>query len=216
MTCGADWADRPARRRRDALALLAGCGGDNGVRRGRERAARSRQLDAALRHASTRTLGSDQWQRLQDLLDRFPGRDRLVEELQKALADGGVTWEEIDDAFGPTVDFAVLDLSDEGVGVGLTQPDDRAQARGAAREERRGSRRGAQDGWFAFSDDRASTPFESAPRRGTLATTRVLGRDGRAARRGAREGLRQRRRARGRARARRQLRAARSAARSSR
>lgn len=153
-----------------ALALLAGCGGENasvGAESAATIAPASTQLFATI-EADT---GSDQWQQLQDLLDRFPGRDRLVDELQKALADGGVTREEIDDAFGPTVDFAALDLSEEGVGVGLTQTDDRAALEALlAKSDEEFVVEELEDGWFAFSDDRASiAAFETAAAKGTLA-----------------------------------------------
>jgi hypothetical protein len=153
-----------------ALALLAGCGGENasvGAANASTIAPASTQLFATV-DADT---GSDQWQELQDLLDRFPGRDRLVEELRKAIADEGVTREEIDDAFGPTVDLAALNLSDEGVGVGLTQTDDRAALEALlAKTNEEFAVEELEDGWFAFSDDRASiAAFEAAAAKGTLA-----------------------------------------------
>src|SRR5512134_1322474 len=93
-----------------ALAFLAGCGGEN-ASVGAENASTIAPASAQLFATIDADTGSDQWQQLQDLLERFPGRDRLVEELQKALADGGVTKEELDKALGPTVDLVALDLA---------------------------------------------------------------------------------------------------------
>ena len=154
-----------------ALALLAGCGGEN-ASAGAENASTIAPASTQLFATVDADTGSDQWQQLQDLLDRFPGRDRLVEKLQQSLADEGVTREEIDDAFGPTVDFAALDLSGEdGVGVGLTQTDDRAALEALlAKSDEEFVVEELEDGWFAFSDDSASiAAFETAAAKGTLA-----------------------------------------------
>ena len=153
------------------LALVAGCGGENasaGAANASTIAPASTQLFVTV-DADT---GSDQWQQLQDLLDRFPGSDRLVDELRKSLADEGVSKEEIDEAFGPTVDIAALDLSDDGgVGVGLTQTDDRAALEELlAKSDEEFVVEELEDGWFAFSDEQASiAAFETAAAKGTLA-----------------------------------------------
>ncbi len=154
-----------------ALALLAGCGGEN-ASAGAENASTIAPASTQLFATVDADTGSDQWQQLQDLLDRFPGRDQLVEKLQQSLADEGVTREEIDDAFGPTVDFAALDLSgDDGVGVGLTQTDDRAALEALlAKSDEELVVEELEGGWFAFSDDSASiAAFETAAAKGTLA-----------------------------------------------
>ena len=154
-----------------ALVLLVGCGGENasvGAANASTIAPASTQLFVTV-DADT---DSDQWQELQDLLDRFPGSDRLVDELRKSLADEGVSKEEIDEAFGPTVDFAALDLSDDGgVGVGLTQTDDRAALEELlAKSDEEFVVEELEDGWFAFSDEQASiAAFETATAKGTLA-----------------------------------------------
>ena len=69
------------------------------------------------------------------------------------------------------MDFAALDLSDEGVGVGLTQTDDRAALEALlAKSDEELVVEELEDGWFAFSDDRASiAAFETAAAKGTLA-----------------------------------------------
>ena len=154
-----------------ALALLAGCGGEN-ASAGAENASTIAPASTQLFVTVDADTESAQWQQLQDLLDRFPGRERLVEELGKALADANVTKEEIDEAFGPTVDVAALELSDDGgVGVGLTQTDDRAALeRLLAKTEEDFVIEELEDGWFAFSDTQASIDtFKTAAAKGTLA-----------------------------------------------
>jgi hypothetical protein len=152
------------------LVLVAGCGSENasvGAENASTIAPASTQLFATV-DADT---GSGQWKQLQDLLDRFPGRDRLVGELGKALADADVSKEEIDEAFGPTVDVAALDLSEDGVAVGLTRTDDRAALqRLLAKSDEDFVIEELEDGWFAFSDEQASIDaFKTAAAKGTLA-----------------------------------------------
>ena len=70
-----------------ALALAAGCGGENasaGAANASTIAPASTQLFATV-DADT---SSGQWRQLQDLLDRFPGRDRLVRERRGERLDG--------------------------------------------------------------------------------------------------------------------------------
>ena len=154
-----------------ALALVAGCGGES-ASVGAANASTIAPASTQLFLTAEADTGSEQWQQLQDLLDRFPGRDRLVDEVSKALSDADVTKEEIDEAFGPTVDFAAMDLSDDGgVGVGLTQTDDRdALQQLLAKSDEDFVIEELDDGWFAFSDEQASIDaFKTAAAKGTLA-----------------------------------------------
>jgi hypothetical protein len=97
------------------------------------------------------SLDSAQWDDLNGLLDRFPGRDRLVAELREALSEEGVTADEIDAAFGDVVAVAVLDFANaEETVVGLTQPDD-AQALRDVLEEDELVIRDVGD-WTAFAE----------------------------------------------------------------
>ena len=160
-----------------ALALVAGCGGDN-PSVGAENASTIAPATTQLFVSVDADTSSDQWEQLQGLLDRFPGRDRLVDELQKALADEGVTKEEIDDAFGPTVDVAAMNLSrEDGAGVGLTQTDDRDALEALlAKADEDFVVEELDDGWFAFSDEQASIDaFTSAAAKGTLADESQFG-----------------------------------------
>ena len=72
-------------------------------------------------------LESDQWQQVDDLLRKFPGRSKLIAELRRELAEDGVQYErDIEPALGPEVDVAVGDVSNfEDVPFALmTKPDD--------------------------------------------------------------------------------------------
>jgi Protein of unknown function (DUF3352) len=73
-------------------------------------------------------LESEQWQTVQDLLDKFPGRDRLLAELKEELASEDVDFErDVRPALGPELGIALLDVEDEDTLVGLVQPEDEAK-----------------------------------------------------------------------------------------
>ena len=136
-----------------AVLALAGCGGS-------EPGAATSEA-AGLLPAGTvvyaeldSSLDSSQWNDLNDLLDRFPGRDLLVAELQEALSEEGVTAERLDAAFGDVVALAVLDAADpDGTLVGLTQPDDAQALRDVFDEQELVYEDVA--GWTAFSQSQA-------------------------------------------------------------
>ena len=140
------------------LAALVGCGGDDSAAVGTDSAATIAPASAPLFASVDSDLSSDQWQQLDELLQRFPGRDRLVDELRSSLADEGVTTEEIDEAFGPTVDVVVLSLEDDGAGVFVTKTDDVAALESllAEGDEDDWVTEQLDDGWVAFSDEQSS------------------------------------------------------------
>lgn len=73
-------------------------------------------------------LDSEQWQTAQELLNKFPGRDRLLTELKKQLASEDVNFErDVRPALGPELGLALLDIEDEDTLVGLVQPQDEAK-----------------------------------------------------------------------------------------
>src|SRR5918992_327206 len=73
-------------------------------------------------------LESEQWQTVQDLLDKFPGRDRLLAELKEELASEDVDFErDVRPALGPELGIALLDIEDGDTLVGLVQPEDEAK-----------------------------------------------------------------------------------------
>jgi hypothetical protein len=76
-------------------------------------------------------LGSSQWQQLDELSKKFPGRSKALAQIKQALAKQGVDYaKDIKPALGPEVDFAVVS---GGPSAGqtsfalLTKPDDAAK-----------------------------------------------------------------------------------------
>lgn len=75
------------------------------------------------------TLDSDQWAKVQALLDRFPSKPQLVAELDKQLSEEQLQWErDVDPALGETVAVIWVGETQEDV-VWATQPDDEAKLR---------------------------------------------------------------------------------------
>jgi hypothetical protein len=115
-----------------ALALLvAGCGGSSSSTTGAGPAA-----GASIAPASAPvfvTIDSDpasgQWRQVNALLDKFPGKAKLIAAIEKELTKQGVSYEQdIKPALGPEVDVAVLGLA-KGTRdvVGMVQPADKAK-----------------------------------------------------------------------------------------
>jgi hypothetical protein len=111
-----------------AALLAAGCGGggdDGGSATGTESAATLAPATTALYLSVDTDFESAQWDQLNDLLDRFPARDRLVDLIQGGLADEDLDFErDIKPALGPTVELVVRDFEEEQV-YGLTKPRDK-------------------------------------------------------------------------------------------
>src|SRR5687767_3392321 len=78
-----------------ALALLLpGCGGsENTAASGAAEVAAIVPADAPLLLAFETDPESEQWRQAEELLDRFPGKDRLLDELRRALAQEGISVE---------------------------------------------------------------------------------------------------------------------------
>jgi uncharacterized protein DUF3352 len=110
-----------------AAFVAAGCGGDEdgGSATGTDSAATLAPAAAALYLSVETDFESAQWDRLNDLLDRFPGKSRLLDLLTAELAEEGVDLErDVKPAVGPTVEVIALDFEDENNVVGLTKPKD--------------------------------------------------------------------------------------------
>ena len=157
-----------------ALALvLAACGGsEESSATGGESAAAIAPGNATAYVAVDTDLDSDQWQQAQELLDRFPGRERLIGLIQEELGQEDLTWEEdLDPALGP--ETAVVVLGGENDAVVLTQPDDRAKLDALlAQLEEDGDETLAREieDWTAIAETEAALDaFERGAEAGTLA-----------------------------------------------
>ncbi|MFN2467155.1 MAG: DUF3352 domain-containing protein [Gaiellaceae bacterium] len=119
------------------IALLglavAGCGGDGGgggAATGTESAATIAPATAALYLSLDTDFESDQWDGLNGVLDRFPGKQQLIEMIRQQLSQETVDFErDVKPALGPTVELIALDFKDENNVVGLTKPQDEQKLR---------------------------------------------------------------------------------------
>jgi hypothetical protein len=82
--------------------------------------------DAAAFVAVNTDLSSGQWDQVQQLLAKFPGKDRALAMLKQSFerSSNGVTWAEVKKALGPEVDVAVFLADTKPYVVGMTQPSD--------------------------------------------------------------------------------------------
>jgi hypothetical protein len=109
--------------------------------------------------------GSSQWKQLDELAQKFPGRDNLVARLKQKISAQGVDYDtDVKPALGPELDVAVVSAGDESSpkAVALTKPDDPAKFKALVAKlnakDTSGSRvvYRAVDGWYALSDSQAS------------------------------------------------------------
>ena len=154
-----------------ALALLAaGCGGSVETRApatGGESAAVAPADVAAWLAVDTNT-GSEQWDALEDLLERFPDGDELLDRLFEKLGDGKVDVEgELLPAVGDELGIAVLEGEDA---VLLMQPDDSAKIEALLREHDKDFVKATRDGWTLYAERQpVLDAFLAALAKGSLA-----------------------------------------------
>jgi hypothetical protein len=110
-------------------------------------------------------LGSGQWKQLDDLAQKFPGRDEAVAKIEQSLSKHGVDYnEDVKPALGPEVDVAIVsggtDASTKA--VALTKPDDVGRFKALVAKLNASDKSGDRavyrevDGWYALSDSQAA------------------------------------------------------------
>lgn len=119
-----------------ACALLAGCGGSNEAGVSDESGASLIHSGALAYVAIDSDLKSNQWQQVDELLHKFPGRDEWLTQLQRDLPEGVSYEDDIAPALGPEVDIAAVAAPAAGDAsfVLLTKPDSLAKARALVRK----------------------------------------------------------------------------------
>jgi hypothetical protein len=148
------------------LALVvAGCGGKSTSGVSTETGASLVKADALAFVSIDSDLGSAQWQKVDDLSHKFPGRDKALAQLKQELAKEGVDYDkDIKPALGPEVDIAVATgrtLSDTST-VFLTKPDDAGKFKELVKKLNASDTSGERavyrevDGWYAVSDKEAA------------------------------------------------------------
>ena len=147
---------------------LAGCGGGAATTSASgESGSKLVRSDALAFVAIDSDLDSSQWQQLDELSKKFPGRSKALAQLKQGLAENGVDYEQdVKPALGPEVDIVLV--SGPGVGqtstVGLTKPKDAAKfkaliAKLNAHDQDPSAKpavyKAIDDGWYAVSESQA-------------------------------------------------------------
>jgi hypothetical protein len=142
-------------------ALTVACGGTSSSRSGGigESGAALVGSGALAYVAIDSDLGSSQWQQVDELLKKFPVRDRFLSELKKSLADQKLDYErDVKPALGPELDIvAVAGTSARDISyAAMTKPDsiEKAKALVQKLDERSppASATRVVDGWLVVSD----------------------------------------------------------------
>ncbi len=137
--------------------LLAGCGGTGTT--GASAAAAGLAPANAKGYAELDTsLDSNQWKQAQALLDRFPKRPQLVDELNEQLREHQLDWErDVEPALGDRLVLVWLGKTPADAVV-LTQPDDDAKFDALVRKAADGKPVvfGEVDGWRAAAESQSA------------------------------------------------------------
>ncbi len=159
-------------------AVLAGCGGSsaNSSSSGGSVPAGASLVPAGapVFISITSDLDAAQAKQADELLKKFPARDRLLREIKKQLGSERLDYEsDIKPALGPEVDLVILDVARAGQTlVGLTKPADTAKLEALLKrgDDAPKAIKMLDDGWVAFGDDQASVE-QIGPGSNTLADT---------------------------------------------
>jgi len=148
-----------------AVVAVAGCGGGGGG--GGEKSSTGPPAGASLVPGSTPVFitvttdeSSDQWQKADALLKKFPGREKLLAYVRKELNQEGVNYErDVRPALGPEVDLAIFELESAGDNlVGMTKPDDPDKLVELLKKGSDAPKviKKRDDGWVVFSDSQSA------------------------------------------------------------
>jgi Protein of unknown function (DUF3352) len=152
------------------VLAAAGCGGDDSAATGGAGAASIAPESAVLYATINTDLDSDQVNQLEELLAKFPDREKLFAEIQKSLAKDDLSWEtDIKPALGETLDVVLLDFKNSDDFVGILKPADEAKFETLLAESDEPTVSRKVDGWTVVADDEATLDrFETARSSGRL------------------------------------------------
>lgn len=153
------------------LALAAaGCGGSDSAATGGPGGSSIAPQGAALYLTLNTDLDSDQVNQLEDLLEKFPDRDKLLAEVQKSLADEDLSWEnDVKPALGETFDLVLLDFRRSDDVVGILKPADEAKLNALVTKGDDPAVTRKVEGWTLIADSEAVLDrFETARSKGVL------------------------------------------------
>ena len=147
---------------------LAGCGGGSATTSSSGESGSKLVRSGALAFVAIDTdLGSGQWQQIDTLSKKFPGRSKALAQLKKGLTDNGLDYEQdVKPALGPEVDVVVISgpAANQTSAVALTKPEDAAKfkaliAKLNASDKNPSAKpavyKAIDDGWYAVSETQA-------------------------------------------------------------
>jgi Protein of unknown function (DUF3352) len=145
-----------------SLALLAaGCGGKQQAA-STGSGAQFVRADALAFVSVDTDFGSGQWQQLDALAQKFPGRDMALASIERSLGGKGLDFDkDVRPALGPELDFAAAGSSpDNTTGIGLLQPADESKFKALVEKENQqpGGKavyRKLDNGWYAIGSSQA-------------------------------------------------------------
>src|SRR4051812_30339639 len=105
--------------------------------------------------------GSSQWQQLDELAQKFPGRDQALKHLQQQFTAQGVDYDnDVKPALGPEVDVAAFSGKDAiAMAVALTKPDDPAKFKALVAKLNASNDKAVYrevNGWYLLSHSQAA------------------------------------------------------------
>ena len=148
--------------------LLAACGGGatSGAGEGSSPSGAAMVRAGLLAFVSIDSdLGSSQWQQVDKLAQKFPGRDKALAQIEQALSKEGVDYgKDVRPALGPEVYLAIVSggTSSSTNVVALTKPDDPAKFKALVAKLNASDSSGKPavyreaDGWYALSDSQGA------------------------------------------------------------
>jgi hypothetical protein len=152
------------------VLALVGCGGSDSASTSAQGAASIAPASAAVYATVNSDLDSDQVNQLEELLAKFPDRERLFDEFQKSLTEENLSWEnDIQPALGNSVDFVMLDFSDDAEPYLILKPADKAKLDALLQKSDDPPVTREIDGWTVVSTTEADLDsFENARSSGSL------------------------------------------------
>ena len=144
-----------------ALAFtFAGCGAKNHASTSLPAGADFAPASSVVYVTGVTDPSSSQWQKAEDLLGRFPGREKLLASARKELAKDGLSWEQdVKPSLGDDLNLVLLNYKDADHNyVFFTKPRDEAKFNKLLES---GGAQDAQvhrkiDGWTVFADNKKS------------------------------------------------------------
>jgi hypothetical protein len=139
-----------------AALVAAGCGGGGGGGSTTDTGGAAVAPGNAAAYISVDSnLDSAGWTKAKALLDRFPGKTKVIASLRSSLEQQGLDWEtDVKPALGNELDIVWLDFQNDGENyVGVTKPKDAAKFDALLAKGSTPTVHEQVDGWTVFAED---------------------------------------------------------------